>query len=133
MTQVTTHFKARKAPKVKKPKAASKRPGMSESHLADIRSLPSVVSGKRPCQAHHLRCAGGRGTGQKAEDKWALPLTAGEHVLDADCVHRVGSKKEFEWFMSRGINPIELASALWANRGDRGQMERVVAAHRGRE
>lgn len=111
--QVTTRFKPPRQPKRKEPSAASKRPGMDPAYLAAIRRMPSCVSGKKPCQAHHLRCAGGRGVSMKAEDKNALPLTEGEHLFDSDAVHRVGSTKEFQWFMDRGINPLELANALW--------------------
>lgn len=121
------NFKAPRAPKKKEKSAAAKRPGMDPHHLANIRKLPSCISGRKPCEAHHLRCAGGRGVSLKAEDRWAVPLTPDEHVPG---VHRVGSKQEFKWFMDRGINPLELASALWANRSDLDAMERVVQAHR---
>jgi hypothetical protein len=104
---------------------------MSEAYLAAIRRLPSCVSGKRPCHAHHLRCAGGRGVTLKAEDKWALPLTPDEHLGDKSSVHAVGSKLEFKWFTDRGINPLELAKALWVAFPDEERMLRVLHAHRG--
>jgi hypothetical protein len=64
----------------------------------------------------------------KAEDKWAVPLTHDEHI---NGVERVGSKREFAWFQSRGVNCLELAKALWASRGNVDAMERIVKAHRG--
>lgn len=122
---VTTNFKPPIGPKKPKPSAASKRPGMDEKHLSLIRQLPSCISGKGPCEAHHLRCAGGRGVGLKAEDRWAVPLTHEEHME----LHRVGSKREFAWFASRGINCMALARALW-NRRRLEAMLKVLEAHR---
>jgi hypothetical protein len=127
---VLTNFKAPRAPKQRGPNAASKRPGLSPDHLANIRQLPSCISGKTPCDPHHLRCAGGRGVSLKAEDRWAIPITREEHMA----VHRFGSKREFLWFRAEhGINCLELARALWLNRGDLDAMRRVVAAHRSRK
>lgn len=125
-TTVKTNFKRDRAPKRRSPNAASKRPGMDEQHLANIRKLPSCLSGKRPCEAHHLRCAGGRGVSLKAEDKWAIPLTQEEHWA----VHRTGSRAEFQWFKRHRLNCLELAVALWSCRGDLDAMRRVVEAHR---
>lgn len=122
------NFKSEKTPHKKEKRSADKRPGMDPEHLANIRKLPSCVSGKRPCEAHHLKQTGTkeRGVSLKSTDKWAVPLTHDEHI---NGVERVGSKKEFEWFTARGVNPIELAKALWANRGDLEAMEKVIAAH----
>ena len=123
------NFKPRKNPNKKlEPKAASKRPGMDRAHLAMIRTLPSCISGRQPCDPHHLRVKGERGVGLKATDKWAVPLTRDEH----DEVHKVGSRKEEAWFAARGIsNCYELASALWAAGKSRDLMLRVLEAHRG--
>jgi hypothetical protein len=129
MTEVVTRFKQPRAPKKRKPKAAHKRPGMSAAYLAAIRRLPSCITGRTPCEAHHLRCAGGRGVGLKAEDKWALPLTFQEHVAGVDCVHSVGAKLEFKWFQDRGVNCLDLAVALWTAFPDEAKMLRVLNAH----
>jgi hypothetical protein len=100
---------------------------MNAAYLDAVRRLPSCVSGKRPCEAHHLKCAGGRGVGMKAEDKWALPLTHDEHI---NGVERVGSKNEFKWFQDRGINCLDLATALWTAFPDEVKMLNVLTAHR---
>lgn len=127
MDQVVTRFKQPKGPRKAKVRAAAKRPGMSPEHLGNIRKLPSCVSGKHPCEAHHLRIKSERGVGLRATDKWAVPLTWDEHLE----VHKVGSRKEDGWFKARGIaNVYELASALWFNRGLPEEMERVIDAHR---
>jgi hypothetical protein len=126
--KVLPRFKIRRLPKVRVATSASKRAGMSPAYLAAIRRLPSCVSGQTPCEAHHLKCAGGRGVSLKAEDKWAVPLTRDEHI---NGVERVGSKREFDWFRVRGINCLDLAAALWAAFPDEAKMLRVLNAHRG--
>jgi hypothetical protein len=125
--QVTPRFKQARAPKTRGRKARDERPGMSAGYLAAIRKLPSCISGKSPCEAHHLKCAGGRGVGLRAEDKWALPLTHDEHI---NGVERIGSRNEFKWFQDRGINPLDLATALWAAWPDQEKMLSVLIAHR---
>lgn len=123
---VTPNFKRPRSPKKREPKARDSRPGMSEPYLAAIRRLPSCISWRRPCEAHHLRCAGGRGVSLKAEDRWALPLTRDEHRQ----VHTRGSKHEFEWFKERrGINCLDLAAALWSAFPDEKKMLLVLNAH----
>ena len=125
------NFKPRKTPnKERKVKAAARRPGMDVDHLTNIRKLSSSVSGRRPCQAHHLRIKAERGVALRATDRWAVPLTEGEHTRDADCVHSVGSRKEEAWFAARGVDCYSLANALWNARGDLETMERIVEAHR---
>lgn len=123
---VTPNFKRPRTPKKHEPKARDRRSGMSDLYLAKIRRLPSCISWRRPCEAHHLRCAGGRGVSLKAEDRWALPLTRDEHRQ----VHTRGSKMEFEWFKSRGVNCLDLAAALWRAFPDEEKMLRVLQAHR---
>lgn len=108
-----------------------KRPGDSAAYLVLIRRLPSCVSGAAaPSVPHHLLCAGGRGVGMKAEDRWAVPLTWAEHTHSVDCVHSVGAKAEFEWFVQRGVPDVRaLATALWEAR--EGDFSRMVLIARG--
>lgn len=101
MATVTPRFKAART--------VSERPGMSKAYLAAIRRLPSCVSGRSPCDAHHLRLIEERGVGMKATDRWALPLTRAEHYG----VHSVGSQLEVAWFSARNCNCYFLAAALW--------------------
>jgi hypothetical protein len=95
---------------------------MDRKHLANIRKLPSIVSGRTPCEAHHLRIKDERGVGMKATDRWAVPLTRDEHQR----VHEVGSRMEEQWFAERGIDAVALAIALWTLRGDLDAMRRVI-------
>ena len=129
MTEVTTFFKPPKNPnKPKGPSAAERREGNSKAHLALIRKLPSCISGKRPCDPHHLRVKEERATGRKATDRWAVPLTRLEH----DEVHKVGSRGEVAWFKRNGIeNPYDLANSLWKQTGDLERMEKIIQANLG--
>ena len=99
---------------------------MSPSHLALIRQLPSCLSWRTPCDPHHLRVLGERGIGLRATDRWAVPLTRDEH----DDVHRVGSRKEEDWFLARNLDIYSLANGLWQQTGDLARMLRVMEAHR---
>lgn len=128
MIAVVTRFKKPRDPNKRREKTAQeKREGMSKQYLATIRTLPSCVSGKGPCEAHHLRISKERGVGMKATDKWAVPLTPEEHRE----VHKVGSRAEAAWFRKRGIqNVYELAAGLWANKHSEEAMLRVIQAHR---
>ncbi len=96
---------------------------MDKKHLANIRKLPSCVSGNTMhIEAHHLRIAEERGVGMKATDRWAVPLTIMEHRQ----VHEFGSRREGEWFANRGVDCIDLANRLWEARGDLDAMRRIV-------
>lgn len=129
---VFCNFKpARKERLKKKPRAADKRPGMSEAHLALIRKMPCCVTLKVPAgEAHHLKAGTGeRGMGLRSTDRWALPLSHDKHME----LERIGSRNEVRWFQEHGIeDPIELAAALWANTGDLPRMIAVLMAHRGK-
>jgi hypothetical protein len=120
-----------KAKRTRKPPGA-RRPGMSEEHLALIRLLPSCISGRGPCEAHHLKSGPAkaeRGQGQKATDRWAVPLTFHEHAE----LERLGSRHEEAWFRERGVNDVvELAAALWNGSGDLERMQKIEQAHMGR-
>jgi hypothetical protein len=103
------------------------RPGNSVKHLDCIRKLPSCVSGRRPCDAHHLRVSAERGVGMKATDRWTVPLTRDEH----EDLHRFGSRREVEWFARHGIpEPFALAQALWRCTGDEPAMRRAIGRFR---
>lgn len=129
MNEVFPRFKQPRSPNLKRGlTAAQKRPGMDPKYLEKIRRLPSCVSGRGPCEAHHLRVKGERGVGLKATDRWAVPLTPDEHRD----VHTVGSRKEEAWFKQRGLDCYALTYALWSNRYSEDSMLAVLAAHRGK-
>lgn len=65
-----------------------------------IKGLPSIVSGKGPCEAAHVRNGG---TSRKADAKWTVPLTHHEHIHE---LHQWG-QKSFEEFY--GVDLISCA------------------------
>jgi hypothetical protein len=52
-------------------------------------------------------------------------LTRDEH----DEIHKLGSRKEEEWFAKNGVACYALASSLWFHKGDLEAMQRVVEAN----
>jgi hypothetical protein len=60
----------------------------SEARVLWVQALPSVVSGKGPCQNAHTK---GDGAGRKAGYQWIVPLTESEH----EQLHKRG-KASFE-------------------------------------
>jgi len=100
------------------------RPGMSESHLANVRKLPCVLCGiEGITQPHHLLRTGDptqRGTGRKAEDKHAIPLCVHHHTA----LHAKGDEEAF-LMETYGVDGRALAASLWAERGNLPGMERV--------
>lgn len=60
----------------------------SRKYLERVCELPSVISGRSPCDAHHAIGHGLGGMGLRAGDQMAFPLTRDEH----DSLHRMGWK-----------------------------------------
>lgn len=90
----------------RRPRARDKR------HLMAVAGLPSVISGKIPCQACHIRYADVRynkrstGLAEKPDDRWVLPMTPDEHAQQ-----HAGNEQAF-WYV-RGIDPTALANVLY--------------------
>ncbi|WEK50361.1 MAG: hypothetical protein P0Y66_22410 [Candidatus Kaistia colombiensis] len=96
-----------------------------EAHLRWIRTLPCVISGKRPVDAAHIRFAdpsyGKRETGkaEKSSDRWALPLFPALHREQHD-----GNERLF--WAKYGIDPCRVAAALYGVSGDDEQAEIII-------
>lgn len=110
--------------------AASRREGNSARHLALIRRLPCCITGRPgPNDPHHIKSGPAkieRGTGRKATDRWAIPLSRDAH----NEVESIGSRNEEAWFRARGIaDVVKLAEELWAASPNFIEMERVAYAH----
>ena len=94
-----------------------RRPRVKDSlHLEAVAGLPSVISGRTPCQACHIRYTDPRydkrktGMGEKPDDCWTLPMTEDEHRLQHS------GNEEMFWYV-QGINPFAVAIELheaWA-------------------
>jgi hypothetical protein len=87
-------------------------PVKSKGYLAWLHTLPCVVSGRRPVEAAHVSYADwdvgawGRGKGQKASGRWAVPLHPDLH-------RDQHQNNEVRWWVSQGIDPHQEAMILW--------------------
>lgn len=78
------------------------------AHLKFVGSLPCLVCGRAPSQAHHLRFAQPRALGSKVSDEWTVPLC----LLHHRALHDFGAEEE--WWQQTGINAHREAEKLWA-------------------
>lgn len=90
-----------------------RRPEKKKAYLAFLHHLPCCVTGQFGVEASHLSFPSadhghyGRARGTKAPDLFALPLSKAEH----DRSHGTGER---QYWASVGINPHDIALALWA-------------------
>ena len=131
--KVYGNFRIRKGKQPKEPSSRSERPGNSAMHLSLIRQMPCCVClVSQPAaiiDPHHLRggeAAAERGVGMRASDKWAVPLCRIHH----DALHRIASGREKQWFYDGGVDPYDLAVALWSGTGDLERMVNILIAQR---
>lgn len=97
------------------------REGMSRKHVESMHDLLCAYCGRPGPEAHHLkRGILNKGQGYRAADRWVIPLCHADHMEAHD------SGNDERWLVQRGIQGRELASALWANRGDLDGMIRVL-------
>jgi hypothetical protein len=101
----------------------------ANDHLAFIRTLPCLVTGKRGVHAAHIRYPDPRfakravGIGEKPDDKWTVPLHPSMHTDGPDAQHK---HNEREWWEHQGIDPVAVAAALWAATGDEEAGEQII-------
>jgi ERF superfamily protein len=76
-------------------------------HVKVVAKQPCLVCGRRPADAHHLRCAQSPALGRKVSDEFTVPLCRGHHRE----VHRCGD--EAAWWKKTGIDPNAAARVLW--------------------
>lgn len=98
------------------------RDGMSQKHLAFLRSLPCCVCGSvHLVHAHHLLRTGEHGMGMKSPDRFAIPLcSAFSYAPGNGChqdLHAAGDEEAY--LASKGIDGRSLAASLWRVTGDR--------------
>lgn len=90
---------------------------VDDAHLRFIRTLPSVISGKMPCEACHIRYGDPMyrkkrtGKGQKPDDCWSVPMTPDEH-------REQHAGNEVNFWNRRRIDPLAIAQKLYAVSGD---------------
>lgn len=105
-----------------------KREGMSAKHCAMIRKCPCAACLIEPAGTiHHLKQGTGeRGGAMRSSDRFGVPLCP---VCHHDIEH-IGSKNERAHFLGWGVDPLRLASDLWAATGNQDEMARIVKEHR---
>ncbi len=81
-----------------------------DDHLEMIRHLPCISCWNAyPSEAAHIRLPN-TGMQVKPDDKQSLPLCSRCHRTGPGAEHHVGTK---EFYRRLGINPIEIAAALY--------------------
>lgn len=94
-----------------------KRRMIDNAHLAYIRLLPCVITGKYGCEAAHVRFGSAvwnkpnTGKGVKPSDCWVLPLRPEIHADQ----HQ---HNEREWWLAKSIDPLAIAADLYEVSGD---------------
>ncbi len=88
-------------------------------HLRRVASLPCLICGRSPSQAHHLRFAQPRVTARKVSDEWVVLLCATHHRA----LHEAGDERR--WWGQHAMDPVPEANRLcaWTRDGE----ERDVA------
>jgi hypothetical protein len=113
------------------PRILRAEPADDPAYLAQVRDCPCLYCGVDPCgEAAHVRLASaafGKASGmqKKPEDRWALPLCRDDHLNARHAQHK---RNEAEFWQALGINPLLVATRLYAQRGDLVAM-RAVAIH----
>jgi hypothetical protein len=92
-------------------------------HLAYVRQQPCCVCGTRfHVEAAHIRMASVKhdkrptGMGETAHDRWTVPLCAYHHRLGPHGLAQHKGSERLFW-EQRGIDPFEIAKALWQASG----------------
>jgi DNA recombination protein Rad52 len=90
------------------------------SHLQFVASLPCLVCGRAPSQAHHLKFAQPRALASKPSDEWTVPLC----LLHHRALHDVGSEEK--WWEEHRIDATVEAQRLWQKTLGGGPLETEV-------
>lgn len=100
----------------------------NKRHLANLRGLPCVICGRKPCDAHHLMRTPEKGMGRRSGDRWAIPLCRGldGHHQGPESVHANGN--ETVWFRAHGLDPIAIAEALWRAKESPEELNRIAVS-----
>lgn len=77
-------------------------------HLKFVSTLPCLVCGRSPSDAHHLKFAQARALGRKVSDEFTVPLCRTHHRE----LHLRGDERT--WWQQLNVDPMLTASVLWA-------------------
>lgn len=107
------------------PSAGQKQPRvMDDAHLKWIRTLPCILTGRRPVDACHIRYSDPKfykretGRGEKPDDKWVVPMCRDMH----DTQH---SMNERAFWARHKIDPVAVAAALFLHSGNDAAAETI--------
>ena len=78
-----------------------------KAHLKFVASLPCLICGRSPADAHHLRFTQPRAMGLKVSDEFTVPLCRIHHREN----HNSGN--EVAWWEGRAIDPLATSRMLW--------------------
>ncbi len=78
-----------------------------KEHCRYLATLPCVVCGRTPTEAHHIRFAQPRALGRKVSDEYTVPVCRLHHRE----LHRYGD--EASWWVGVNIDPLPIALELW--------------------
>jgi hypothetical protein len=98
----------------------------SGSHLAWLRTLPSLVPGSGAIEAAHIRFQDRRyfkpavGMGEKPDDKWCVPLAAEQH-------RKQHSMNEQDYWRDAGVDAVMVAALLWLNTENDDAAQDIIA------
>jgi hypothetical protein len=106
-----------------------KRPRQQNpKHLAWIRTLPCLITGlQEGTEAAHIRMADARygkrevGKGEKADDRWTVPLNYQLHRAQHTMSERL-------WWEQMKVDPCRVALSLYNNTGDNAVAKTILSA-----
>lgn len=83
-------------------------------YLKRVRLEPCLVcqGARGGSDPHHLMIMGGRGTGLRADDRWAVPLCRLHH----DELHSMGN--EYKFWEKHMIDPVPWCEDFWSEHGE---------------
>lgn len=85
---------------------------LEEAHVARLKKMRCVVTGKQPVDVHHLMKAPDKRC--RRDHRWTVPLHGSMHNRGDNSVHGLGTESMFE--VMHGLKPgflIETAERLW--------------------
>jgi hypothetical protein len=80
----------------------------NRQHLKFVGTQPCLICGRTPSDAHHLKFAEQRAMGRKVSDRYTVPVCRLHHRE----LHRRADERP--WWRAYGIEPLDIASKLWA-------------------
>jgi hypothetical protein len=94
----------------------------SKEHLHYVAEQPSLICGRSPSHAHHIRFAQSKGLALKVSDEFTVPLCAIHHSEN----HATGDERK--WWQNYNVEPLAVARRLWEESCKNAVADRGVTA-----